>query len=599
MTSSGRSSITSKDKKNAPTSIKIKGIPACAGIGISVAAILDRAKIRPHKRSINTDGIKAEVDRFNRAVKVSREQLREIRGKLDPVEGKEHSLIINTHILILEDEMFYLATIDRIRREVVSADWALFEVLQKLGDYFDTIADPYLKERRTDIDYVGERVLRNLSSPRSHSIAEIDSECIVVAHDLSPADTAQMNPKMILAFATDVGSRTSHTAIVARSLDIPAVVGLEDLTEWVNDGDTVIVDGILGEVIVNPSKSEINSALRRRAKYEQKEEALVKYKPLPSVTKDGFKIDLRANLELLDELPLLKKHSAEGVGVYRTEYLYLDKQHLPTEEEHLASYRRVVEEVAPHPVTIRTFDLGGDKFASSMELAEEMNPAMGLRAIRFCLQQPAIFKTQLRAILRASAYGNVQILFPMISGVPEVRQAKKLLNEVKAELKRKKIKFNEKVKIGIMIEVPAATYIADLLAKEVDFFSIGTNDLIQYTLAIDRVNEHVSYLYEPLHPAIIRTLYSLVKSARNAGVDIAMCGEMAGEPAYLPVLIGLGISNLSMSPSSVLKVKKVIRELSREDCEKVLEEILEMDTAKVIADHVNKFLVKKLGKNYA
>jgi phosphotransferase system enzyme I (PtsI) len=427
----------------------------------------------------------------------------------------------------------------------------------------------------------------------TESISQIKEEVIIVAHDLSPADTAQMSKDKVTAFVTDMGGRTSHTAIMARSLEIPAVVGSETATHSVNTGDTLIVDGTTGVVVVNPSL-EIMQEYQERQRVRQKmERELFQYRDLPAETLDGYRVKVLANIELVDEIPSVLQHGAEGIGLYRTEYLYLNRKDLPSEEDHFNAYKKVVEGIYPHEAIIRTLDIGGDKFLSHLDLAAEMNPAMGLRAIRFSLKEVDIFKVQLRAILRASAYGKVKILFPMISGATEIREVKKILNEVRLNLSAEGIPFDPKMEIGIMIEVPSAVTIADILAKEVDYFSIGTNDLIQYSLAIDRVNESVTHLYEPLHPAILRLVKTVVKAAHQAGIRVAMCGEMAGEPLYVPILVGLELDDLSMNVLSIFRVKKILRAYTFRDCKDLVEKSLHLSTPEEIEELVRASLRKK------
>jgi phosphotransferase system enzyme I (PtsI) len=375
---------------------------------------------------------------------------------------------------------------------------------------------------------------------------------------------------------------------MARALEMPAVVGLESITQEVNTGETIIVDGIIGVVIVNPSLETLREYADKKQRYEELEKELFRYRQLPAETRDGFRIKVYANIELVEELPSVLDHGAEGIGLYRTEFLYLNRKDLPTEEEHFAIYKSVVEEISPHPVTIRTLDLGGDKFISQIELAEEMNPAMGLRAIRFCLKEVGVFKTQLRAILRASVFGNVRLMFPMISGYQEIIQIKAILQEVMDDLTRENVSFDRDLQIGIMIEIPSAATIADILAREVDFFSIGTNDLIQYSLAIDRVNEHVSYLYEPLHPAVLRLISTVIDAAHNAGIRVSMCGEMAGESMYVPILVGLGLDELSMNALSILKVKKMIRSVSYKEAREFAKQIFKLSTAAEIEEYLKR-----------
>jgi phosphotransferase system enzyme I (PtsI) len=571
----------------------IKGIGVTPGIIIGKAYLLDRKKIEAPAKVLPEFQVDQEVARFQDAVEESKKQLRMAKERLLHEDAAGLSYILDTHLLLLEDKKLIENTVQTIKQSWINSEWALKINLDRVRKVFDTIDDEYLKSRKTDVDYVGDRILRNLMGKETESISQIKEEVIIVAHDLSPADTAQMSKDKVTAFVTDMGGRTSHTAIMARSLEIPAVVGSETATHSVNTGDTLIVDGTTGVVVVNPSL-EIMQEYQERQRVRQKmERELFQYRDLPAETLDGYRVKVLANIELVDEIPSVLQHGAEGIGLYRTEYLYLNRKDLPSEEDHFNAYKKVVEGIYPHPAIIRTLDIGGDKFLSHLDLAAEMNPAMGLRAIRFSLKEVDIFKVQLRAILRASAYGKVKILFPMISGATEIREVKKILNEVRLNLSAEGIPFDPKMEIGIMIEVPSAVTIADILAKEVDYFSIGTNDLIQYSLAIDRVNESVTHLYEPLHPAILRLVKTVVKAAHQAGIRVAMCGEMAGEPLYVPILVGLELDDLSMNVLSIFRVKKILRAYTFRDCKDLVEKSLHLSTPEEIEELVRASLRKK------
>jgi phosphotransferase system enzyme I (PtsI) len=571
----------------------IKGIGVTPGIIIGKAYLLDRKKIEAPAKVLPEFQVDQEVARFQDAVEESKKQLRMAKEKLLHEDATGLSYILDTHLLLLEDKKLIENTVETIKQSWINSEWALRINLDRVRKVFDTIDDDYLKSRKTDVDYVGERILRNLMGKETEGISQIKEEVIIVAHDLSPADTAQMAKDKVTAFVTDMGGKTSHTAIMARSLEIPAVVGSETATHSVNTGDTLIVDGITGVVVVNPSL-EIMQEYQERQRVRQKmERELFQYRDLPAETLDGYRARVLANIELVDEIPSVLQHGAEGIGLYRTEYLYLNRKDLPSEEDHFNAYKKVVEGIYPHPAVIRTLDIGGDKFLSHMDLAAEMNPAMGLRAIRFSLKEVDIFKVQLRAILRASAFGKVKILFPMISGATEIREVKKILNEVRLNLSAEGVPFDSKMEIGIMIEVPSAVTIADILAKEVDYFSIGTNDLIQYSLAIDRVNESVTHLYEPLHPAILRLVKAVVKAAHQAGIRVAMCGEMAGEPLYVPILVGLELDDLSMNVLSIFRVKKILRAYTFRECKDLVEESLHLSTPEEIEELVRTSLRKK------
>ena len=567
----------------------MNGIPASPGIAIGKAFFVNRALPRSVHSTVQKDKTEDEIAAFLRAVARSREQIQSIRDGVKD-QSSEHYQILTVHLALLEDSMVVDQTVRLIRENQFKADWAFNKVLQGLLETFHRIEDKYLRERGHDLRQIGHRVLENLAGRPVESVASIRKQGVVIAHDLSPADTAQILNSPVLGFATDVGSKTSHTAITARSLGIPAVVGLERVTAEFGENEDVIVDGEEGVVILRPTPDKVREYTEKKKAYALRIRDLAKFARLPAVTRDGKTLRLLANIEFPEEAEVSLRSGADGVGLYRTEFLYLNRKDLPSEEEHYQTYRRVAEKFGRQTVTIRTLDLGGDKFASHIELAEEMNPAMGLRAIRFCLRERDIFKQQVRAILRASSHGKVQMMFPMISGVGELRTTLSVVEEARSELKKRRISFDRQMPIGIMVEIPSAAIVADMLGREVDFFSIGTNDLIQYALAIDRVNEHVSYLYEPLHPAILRLIRRIVDAGHDAGIPVAMCGEMAGEPLYTYVLIGLGIDELSMNATSIPRVKRILRQSAAYEARDFVGELLAHATA---AD-IGATLTKKL-----
>jgi phosphotransferase system enzyme I (PtsI) len=577
----------------------LKGIGVSPGIVIGKAHLFDRldSQVSFYKLRDKTL-VSKEIKRFRSALKESEKQLLEIKNKLTEMAGREPLYIIDVHIMILKDGMFINRTIKNIREMGVNVEWALRMTIDRYRSIFEKVDDEYLKGRLSDIRYVGQMILRNLIGKGREPIADIGEKGVVIAVDLSPADTARMMINKVLGFATDMGGKTSHTAIVARAVGIPAVVGLESVTRSVRMNDNVIIDGSAGLIVINPDPEMLQRYEDKKKHYEETQEDFLKYARLPAVTKDNYKVEIGGNIEFIEEIPSAIVHGAEGIGLYRTEFIYINKEQLPTEEEHFSHYRQVVGVEGLKWSTIRTFDLGGDKFYSDPKLAKEMNPQMGLRAIRFCLKEVDLFKVQLRAIARASAYGKTRIMFPMISGIEEIREAKQIFSEVKHDLSAKGVPVGDDIEIGVMIEVPAAVIIADELAKEVDFFSIGTNDLIQYALAIDRINERVSYLYEPLHPAVLRLIKQVVDTGHRAGIRVAMCGEMAGEPTNLLILLGLEIDELSMNPLAIPRVKKIIRESTLKDSRELLKKVMTFSSAAEIREFVKRYMRERFPEEF-
>lgn len=575
--------------------IIFQGIAASDGIVIGKTWVADRSRVAVVERSVDTEDVPGELERFQEAVERSQSELKGIRDRLAEEKGEEHLYVLDTHLMMLDDGLLSRQTQDIIRNEKVNAEAALKKSLQIFRDIFASFGDEYLRERSSDIEVVVERILRNMVGKEQPCINDVDGRVVIVAHDLAPSDILQIDKQRVMGFVTDLGGKTSHSAILARALEIPAVVGLERITQELGDNVPVILDGFTGTLIAWPDHATFRDYLSKKQIREYLERELEKLRDLPAETLDGHRISLQGNMEFLEEIPSIRGHGAEGVGLYRTEMSFFNRDLPPDEEEQYKEYAEVVRRMSPLPVTIRTLDVGGDKFVADLNLDDEMNPALGLRAIRFSLREPDLFKAQLRAILRASAHGTVRIFFPMISGVAEVRHAKALLEEAKGELRKAGVPFEESIKVGIMIEVPSAVLVADLLAQEVDFFSVGTNDLIQYTLAIDRTNEHLSHLYEPLHPAVIRSLKTVVDAAHAAGIEACMCGEMAGDPQFLPILLGLGFDQLSMNGPAIPKVKKILRRCRRDQAEIIAQRALSFPTAQ----DVDTFLKGEIAGRYA
>ena len=568
-----------------------KGIAVSSGVVIGKALVLPDQEMLVIKKAISEEKIPEEIKRFSAALEKTRNEIKVMHAKVKKEIGGKHSNIFEAHLMILGDPALTTDVEKHIKSEKLSAESVFSRSVNKLVESFEKIEDEYLKERANDVRDIGRRVFKNLTGSTRETLADIKEEVIIFARDLSPSDTVTMKREKVKGFCTDLGGKTSHTAIIARALEIPAVVGLQNISQNVSDGDMVIVDGLLGIIIVNPNEEDLKHYNRKREELIKQNAELAKLRELPAETLDGYKIDLSANIEIEDEAKLVVKHGAAGVGLFRTEFLFLNRLDLPTEEEQFVSYFRAAEFLYPNTVIIRTLDLGGDKFLSHLGLSKEENPFLGLRAIRLCLARPELFKTQLRAILRASELKNVKIMFPMISGIEEFLKAKKLLEEVKNDLRKEKIVFDDKLDLGVMIEIPSASITADILAKEVDFFSIGSNDLIQYTLAIDRVNTNMAHMYNPLHPSILRQLKKIVDAAHKEGKWVGMCGEMASDTAFSALLIGLGIDELSTAPVAVPEVKKVLRSTTMFEAKKIAAEALSfrtLDEVKMYMNAVNK-----------
>lgn len=556
----------------------LQGIAASPGIVIGKAYVLDSEEMAIPQKPIRENAVHKEIIRFQDALTQTRAEIQKIRDKISQEINQEHGDIFNAHLMVLEDRAIIEEVMERIKKEKLTAEYIFSQVLKKYVQSFLKIDDEYLRERVSDINDVGRRVIRHLVGDRRATLSELKEKVIVIAYDLAPSDTAVMHRKNVVGFATDIGGRTSHTAIMAKSLEIPAVVGLESVTRSVSTGDTLIIDGIQGVVVVNPTATELAKYQKQQGKHLEFSRGLKRFKDLPCVTPDGRRIELAGNIEFPDEISSVLSHGADGIGLYRTEFLYMNRPDLPGEEEQYQAYKKVITTLAPKPVVIRTFDLGGDKFLSHLEMPHEMNPFLGWRAIRFCLASPKIFRVQLRAILRASAHGKLRMMYPMISGVGEVKQANAMLEEVKTELRSKKIAFDEKMEVGAMIEIPSAAITSDIIAEEVDFFSVGTNDLIQYALAVDRINERIAYLYEPAHPAVLRLLQSVIHTGHEKKIWVGICGEMSGDPIFTPVLVGMGMDEISTSPVMVPEIKKVIRSITFKEAQEIAKYVLTLKT---------------------
>jgi len=562
----------------------MKGTGASPGIALGKALVIENEPLVVEKKEI--ESTEKEKSRFLEALEKSKEQLKKVREKALKEMGQEKAAIFEAHLMILEDPELIQSTTKKIEDEGLNGEYAFKEITTQFVSIFEAMDNEYMKERAADIRDVSDRVLRNLMDQPIIDLSILDEEVILIAHDLTPSDTATMNKEKVLGFLTNIGGRTSHTAIMARSLEIPAVVGLKDITEKVNTSDFIVLNGETGEVMINPDEEEIQKYKTMKEKYEHEKKELESLKDQPSITPDGRKVELAGNIGTPKDIDGLLKNDAEGVGLYRTEFIYMDRDSMPTEDEQFEAYKEVLESLNPKPIVIRTLDIGGDKELPYLHIDKEMNPFLGYRAIRLCLKEQEIFKTQLRALLRASIYGKLKIMFPMISSLEELLEAKKILNEVKKDLDKEGIEYSKDIEVGMMIEVPSAAIISDILAKHVDFFSIGTNDLIQYTTAVDRMNEKIHYLYNPFNPAVLRLIKMVIDNGHKEGIWVGMCGEMAGDKRMIPILLGMGLDEFSMSPISILPARKLIRSLKHEDMKKVAENVLSMGSAEEIESYL-------------
>ena len=564
-----------------------KGTGASPGIALGKALVIEHSELVIEKKTI--ENIDKEIQKLESAVKVSKEELTKVKEKALAELGEHEAEIFEAHLLVLEDPELIGSAISKIRDEKVNADYALNEIKEIFVAMFESMDNEYMRERAADIKDVTNRVLRHILGIKVVDLAELDEEVVLIAHDLTPSDTATMNKNMVLGFLTDIGGRTSHTAIMARTLEIAAVVGLNDITKKVKDGDYIVFNGDTGEVIVNPDEETKAKYASLKEEFEEYRKSLELLKGQASITTDGRHVELAGNIGSPNDVEGLIKNDAEGVGLYRTEFLYMDKEDsFPTEEEQYEAYKVVLEGMNNKPIVIRTLDIGGDKELPYFEMEAEMNPFLGYRAIRLCLDRKDIFKTQLRALYRASVHGKLRIMFPMISSLEELLDAKEVIKEVLKELDAENIAYSNDVEVGMMIEIPSAAVISDVLAKHVDFFSIGTNDLIQYTCAVDRMNQKISHLYNQFNPAVLRLIKMVIDNAHKEGKWVGMCGESAGDQRMIPILLGFGLDEFSMSPISILPARKLITSLSYADMQKFADEVLAMGTAKEIKEYVDK-----------
>ncbi|MEA3320644.1 MAG: phosphoenolpyruvate--protein phosphotransferase [Bacillota bacterium] len=562
----------------------IQGIPASSGIAIAKAYRLENPELSVDKKTI--DNAQAEVERFEKAVEISKNELEKIKEHAHKELGADKAEIFSAHLLVLSDPELLNPIKDKIKSDSVNAEFALDETAGMFIDMFEQMDNEYMKERAADIRDVTKRVLAHLLGVTISNPALISEEVVIIAEDLTPSDTAQLNRQYVKAFTTDIGGRTSHSAIMARSMEIPAVVGTKNVMETIQNDTMVIIDGLDGAVIVDPTEEEIANYKEKQEKYEEQKKEWAKLVNEKSLSSDGQEVELAANIGTPKDVKGVLANGGEGVGLYRTEFLYMGRTELPTEDEQYKAYKEVLENMEGKPVVVRTLDIGGDKELPYLNLPKEMNPFLGFRAIRLCLEEQDIFRTQLRALLRASSYGNLKIMFPMIATLDEFRQAKAILLEEKEALVKNGTTVNENIEIGIMVEIPSTAVMADIFAKEVDFFSIGTNDLIQYTMAADRMNEQVSYLYQPYNPAILRLVDNVIQAAHKNGKWAGMCGEMAGDPIAIPILLGLGLDEFSMSATSILPARSQLRGISKEEAASYREEILSMSTAEEVVEFV-------------
>jgi phosphotransferase system enzyme I (PtsI) len=568
----------------------LKGMGVSSGIAFGRAICIETRGPDVFRIHLPEGQIEAEVARLHEGAQHARCELERTRARADETLGQDLAAIFDAHILLLSDRNFLGRVEERIRTKQVNAEWAVHKTAEEFDNLFAKIDDAYLRERSEDLTDVSRHLLRSLQGISHHDLSELPPDVVIVADDLTPSDAIRLGRERVIGFAIESGGRTSHTTIIARSLNLPAVAGLLDVMSHVSDEAPIIVDGDEGTVILHPTEEVVDQYRARKVEIERRELDLLATRELAAVTRDGVEIRLMANIDLPEEVEEVAQFGAAGVGLYRSEFLYIEKSpELPTEEEHVEIYRRLIELAAPHPAIIRTYDLGGRKLAREMMATEEENPVLGLRGIRLTLSRPDIFRSQIRALFRAGLYGDLWIMLPLVSTLEEVRRFRSFAAEVMGEMEKEGVPFRHDVRLGVMIEVPAAALIADVLAREVDFFSIGTNDLCQYALAVDRNNEHVADLYQPLHPAILRMLRFVIDSARAGGIEVSLCGEMAADPRYALLLVGLGLRRLSMSPRRIPEIKTWIREMNAADLAALAESCLAFGTAGEVQRHLESY----------
>lgn len=588
---------------------RFTGIGASPGVAIGRVYLLDHRKVRVPRYHIQADQISYETERLQKAIQDSVAQLEVIRSRFEGhTQGREHHAILEAHVMMLRDRALLDDSLALIKGDLINAEWAITRVITRVRGVFDRVANAYFRERMGDFNFVSERILRNLSGQSAdvERLSSIPDGTIVVAHDLSPADTAELLRHRITAFVTEVGGKTSHTSIIARSLEVPAVVGAHGILDAAGSGDVIVVDGLDGSVVLRPSKAQLERGRQRAQTYQRSNIELLEARLLPAKTIDGAHVTVAGNIEMPGEVATVLSRGGEAIGLYRTEFVFVGRTTLPTEEEHYRIYCQLFDELSDKPVTVRTLDLGGEKIFGATEQQErerdpdrimeiEPNPALGLRAIRYCLHHPDLFRAQIAGLLRAATCGDLRIMLPLISGLSELRQAKELIAEVAHRLQREGKPHRTDVPIGIMMEVPSSVLIADTLAKECDFFAVGTNDLLQYLLAIDRANERVAYLYEPWHPAVLRTLHMVMQAAKTAKIPVSVCGEMAGDVEHTPLLVGFGFDQLSMNAGSIPKIKRAINGLRRSDCEELVQAVLDCRLPGDVAAMMAAFAKEKIG----